>query len=134
MNMIPWANLSPEVKWHWFSHFAGLAAERPYTSQWAAKFPLKTVRSHGDLDPNLHGCLSPYEPTTYKRHLDGFSRFLHRLLQSVRILYNGPPLSPSKLPLPMGRSEPQSTTSFLEPIGTHNPNGISNSSAVLHGS
>ena len=53
--------------------------------------------------------------------------------QSVPILYNGPPLPPSKLPLLMGRSGPSSNTRFLELTRANNPNGISINSAVFAG-
>jgi len=39
-----------------------------------------------------------------------------------------------KLPLPMGGCWPPSNTLFLEPTRVFNPNGISNASAILHGS
>jgi len=39
--------------------------------------------------------------------------------RSVPILYNGPPLYTSKLPLPIGGSGPQSNTWFLGPTQAH---------------
>jgi len=50
------------------------------------------------------------------------------------LLYNGMPLPPSKLPLPMGGSRPPSNTWFPEPTEVLNPNSISIGSAVLQGS
>ena len=47
------------------------------------------------------------------------------------IIYNGPPLPTSKLPLPMGDV---SNIWFLWPTRLHNPNDISIGSAVLHDS
>jgi len=59
--------------------------------------------------------------------------FLHSSQQKVPILYNGPPLSPSKLPPShMGIWTP-SNTRFRGPTTVHNPNGISNGSPVLQG-
>jgi len=45
----------------------------------------------------------------------------------------GRPISPSKLPLRMGASEPPSNTWFLGPTRVHNPNGTSIASAVFAG-
>jgi len=59
--------------------------------------------------------------------------FLHRWQQSVSILYNRLPLPPSKLPLPMGGSGPQSNTWFPGPTQVLNPNGIL-FQPFLHGS
>jgi len=58
--------------------------------------------------------------------------FLDRWLQSVHILYNGMPLPPLKLPLPMGGS---GSHLIWFPASTRvlNPNGISISSAVFAG-
>ena len=58
--------------------------------------------------------------------------FLHSSRQSVPIVYNGPLLSCSTLPLTMG-SAPTSNTCFLESTRVHNPNGISVGSAVFAG-
>ena len=45
--------------------FAQIMAESPYTLQWAAPFPLKTVPSHGGSEPHLiHRFLGPLESTT----------------------------------------------------------------------
>ena len=67
-----------------------------------------------------------------KRHLHRFSRFC-TAHPSVPILYNGIPLSPSKLPLPMVGSGPTSNTWFAGPTRVHNPNGILIGSAVFAG-
>jgi len=48
-------------------------------------------------------------------------------------LYQGTPLPPSKLPLPMGGFGPQSNTWFSGPTRVLKPNGISISSAVFAG-
>jgi len=57
---------------------------------------LSTARPH--LTHNSYG---PSEPKT-QRASRSVQPFLHRWPQSVLILYNWTPLSPSKLPLPMG--------------------------------
>jgi len=61
------------------------------------------------------------------------SAVLHSSLQEVPIslLYNGRPLSPSKLPLHMRGSGPPSNTWFLGPTRVHNLSGISIGSAVF---
>jgi len=52
--------------------------------------------------PHLtHDPLGQSEPTT-KMASWSVQLFLHRWPQSVLILYNGTPLPPKKLPLPMG--------------------------------
>jgi len=59
------------------------------------------------LNPHLtHDCYGPSEPTTQTASRS-VQPLLHRRLQSVPI-HNGTPLSPSKLPLPIGGSGPPS--------------------------
>ena len=59
---------------------------------------------------------------------------LHRSRQSVPVLYNGPPSSPSlKIALSHGGCGPPSNTWFLGPTRVLNPNGISNAWAVFAG-
>jgi len=60
-----------------------------------------------------------------------FEYFLHSSRQNVHILYNGPPLSPSKLPMQMGRSGPASNTCFPGPTQLSVPNGILIVSAIF---
>jgi len=67
--MLPWANPSPRPKRHldWFSVFAQLTAECPYTLQWAAPFPSELPLRMGDLDSDthlIHGSLGLPESTT----------------------------------------------------------------------
>ena len=84
-------------------------------------------------DPHLrHDSYSPSEPITQtaSRSVQAYS---HRGPQSVPILYNGMPLSPSKLPLPMGDLDPHLIHGSLGPPRVHNPNGISIGSAVFAG-
>jgi len=57
---------------------------------------------HGGSGLPSNDSFSPSEPTTQTAL--SVQPFLHRWLQSVPILYNGTPLPPSKLPLPMGGS------------------------------
>ena len=48
----------PKQRLNWFSHFAGLTAQCPYTLQWAAPRPLKIAPSHGRSGPHpTHGFL-----------------------------------------------------------------------------
>ena len=56
--------------------------------------------------------------------------WLPRFLMKHSILCNGRP-SPSKQPLPMGRSGSPSNSWFLGLIRANNPNGISTSSAIF---
>jgi len=53
----------------------------------------------GTLNPQSK--LSAHASPQPKRHLNRFSRLVHRRPRSVSIVYNGLPVSPSKLPLPM---------------------------------
>jgi len=55
----------------------------------------------GPGPPLIHGSLGPLKSSTQKSS-QSVQQFLHRWLQRVPILYNGPPLPSSKLPLPMG--------------------------------
>ena len=84
------------------------------------------------LDFHLTWFLGPSEPTTQTA-----SRLvqasLQRWPQSVPILYNGTPLPPSKLPIPMGRCGPLSNTWFLWLTPVLNPNGILIGWAVFAG-
>jgi len=57
--------------------------------------------------------------------------FLHSSVKRVPILYNGPPLRPSKLPLCVGGSERPCNALFLGPTRVHNPKVISIGSAVF---
>ena len=96
-------------------------------------FPKKLLLLMGDLDPHLiHDSFGQSELTiqTASRSVQPFS---HRWPQSVPILYNGPPLPPSNLPLPMGRSRLQSNTWFPGPTRILKPNGISIDSAIFAG-
>jgi len=67
-----------------------------------------------------------------KRHLDWFSHFCTTHC-SVPILYNGRPLSPSILPLPMGGSGPPSNAWFLGSTQVLSPNSISIGLSVFAG-
>ena len=94
-------------------------------------FNLKIAPSHGRPGPHLmHDSLGVSEPTTQTASRLN-QPFLHSSAQGVRILYNGPPLGPSKLPLPMGDLDPSSKTRFFGPTRVLNPNGISIGSAVF---
>jgi len=95
-------------------------------------YPPELPLPMGDLDPHVtHHALGPCEPTT-QRAPRSVEPFLHRWPQSVPILYNGLPVSPSILPIPMGIWTPCNTW-FLGLTGVLNPNGISIASAVFPG-
>ena len=80
-----------------------------------------------------HDSFGPSEPNP-KCHLDRLSRFCTDNCR-VPILYYGMPLSPSKLPIPMGDVVlwTPSNTWFLGPNQVLNPNSISIASAVFAG-
>jgi len=60
-------------------------------------------------------------------HIDGIP-------YPVGLLYNGLPLTPSKLPFPMGDLDPHLIHGFLRPPSHKNPNGISSVQPRLQGS
>ena len=87
--------------------------------------------SSAPVDSHLtHDALGPFEPTS-QTESRSVQPFLHSSPHSVPILYNGTPLSPLILPLPMGGSGPPSNTWFPGPTRVHNPNGISIGPAVF---
>ena len=78
--------LGPTLVYNGFSIgsavFTQLTADCPYTSQWAAPFPLKISPSHGEYGPRaMRGSFGnnqvflPHPSPQPKRHLDRFSRF-----------------------------------------------------------
>jgi len=77
-------------------------------------FPLKKScpLSWGDLNRHLIHCSFGPSESTAQTASRSVQPFLQSSLQRVAILYSGPPLLPSKLPLPMGRSGPPSNTWF----------------------
>jgi len=96
-------------------------------------FPQKLPLSMGDLEPHLiHDFLGPSKPIIQTAP-QSVQPFLHRWPQSIPILYNRTSLSPSKLPLPTGRSGPPSNTWFPVPTQVLNSNGISIGSAIFAG-
>jgi len=95
-------------------------------------FPIKIAPSHAAIWTHLlHASLGSPESTSQTAP-QSVQPFLHSSRQSVPIVYNGPLLSCSTLPLTMG-SAPTSNTCFLESTRVHNPNGISVGSAVFAG-
>jgi len=119
-----------------FSRFAQLTAEsadigllyngRPYPPE----LPLQM----GDLDRHVtHDALGPCERTnsTTQTAPRSVQPCLHRWLRSVPILYNGLPVSSSKLPLPMLASAP---LHWAHRVRNANANGNFIVSAVLQGS
>ena len=86
-----------------------------------------------ESEPHLtHDSLGPSEPTnqTTSRSVQPS---LQRWLQTVSIVYNGTPLPPTKLSLPIWGSGPPSNTWFPGPTRVPSQNGISISSAIFAG-
>jgi len=114
----PSAHSSPQPKGQVdrFSRFCTAHGRkcRAYILQWAT-LSTRIAPSHGDLDPYLtHDALGPCEPTTQTAPRS-VQPCLHRWPHSVPILYKGLPVSPSKLPLPMGGSGPHVIHGSLGP-------------------
>ena len=124
--------LQPKRQIDRFSRFCTDHGESPYTLQWA---PLssKIDPSHGGSRPPSNtwflGSIRAHKPNG----ISIGSPVLHRWPQSALILYNGTPISPWKLPLPMGGSWTPSNTWFPKPTQVLNPNDISIGSAALAG-
>jgi len=130
--VLPSAHPSTQLKRQidWFSQFLHSSWQILYNGY---PFPPKLPLSIGIWTPHLtHDCLGPSEPTTQMASLLVKS-FLRRWLQSVPMLYNGTPLSPSKLPLPMRGSALPSNIWFPVLTRVLIPNGISIGSAVFAG-
>jgi len=90
-----------------------------------------TVQWHSPGGANVHPHPTPASIGPTESILQTASRliqpFLHSSKQGVPILYNGLPLSLSKLSLHIGPSN----TWFSKPIRIHNPNGISTGLAIF---
>jgi len=78
-----------------------------------------TCASYGPLESTTHTANRSVQP------------FLHSWLQNVPIFYNGSPISPSKLPIPIGGIWTPCNTWFLGPTRVLKPNGNSIASAVF---
>jgi len=89
------------------------------------------VPQHFSTPHLTHDSHGPSEPRN-QTESGSVRSFLHRWPQSVPILYNGTPLSPSKLPQTMG-SGPSSNTWFPGLTQVLIPNGISIGAAVFAG-
>jgi len=119
--MRPSARSSPQHKRqiYRFSRFCTTHGRKSHTLQWAPLSP-NIAPLHGDLGPHLtHDFLDPSEPTI-QTHLDRFIRFFAQMTAGVPILNNGSPLSPSKLPLPMGISTSGKCHSNQREVYNHN--------------
>jgi len=94
--------------------FAQLTAESAYTLHWRhLSYPPELPLPMGSGHHLTHDSLGPCEPKTQTASRS-VQPFLHRWPQSVPILYNGSPISPSKLPLPMENgSGPHAMHGFL---------------------
>jgi len=108
---------SPQPKKHldWFSHFCTAHDKVLSGMPGYVFFPKNCPFAWGNLDSHLrHGSLGQpkSKSQTASRLVQPF--FLHSSPQSVSIFYNGPPLLPSKLPIPIGGSgylgPPESST------------------------
>ena len=130
--VLPSAHRSPQPKWQidQFSCFCTAYGRNSLYFTMGAPFP-KIARSHRGYGPHLtHDSLGPSEPITQKAS-QSIQPFLHRRPQSVPTLYNG--TSPLKIaPSHWGSGLP-SNTWFPGPTRAHNPNSISNGSAVFAG-
>jgi len=84
---------------------AQLMAVSPYTLQWATLSP-KLPLLMGDLESHVIRDSFSQSEHTIRTASRSVQLFLHRWLQSVPMLYNGTPLSLSKLPLPMEDLDP----------------------------
>jgi len=90
-----------------------ITADCPYTLQ--CTFPQNCL-SHGMIwNPSNTSFLAPSKPTTQTASRS-VQPFLHSSPQNVPILYNGPPLSPSKLPLHIGVLSPRLIHGSLGPL------------------
>jgi len=114
--VLPSAHPSPQPKRQIdrFSHFCTVHGRKFLYFTMGNPFP-QNCPSHGRSKPHLtHDSLGHSEQT-----LETASRsvqpFLHKWPQSGPILYNGTPLSPSKLPLLMGNLEPHLIHGSLGP-------------------
>ena len=91
-------------------------------------------RPSAPLDPHLtHDSYGPSKPQTQMAS-PSLQPFSHREPQSVPILYNGTPLSPSKLPLPMGDLDPHLIHGSLVPPESSTQTASQSVQPFLHGS
>jgi len=114
--LLPSAHLSPQSKWQidQFRRFCTAHDKKSLYLQWTLLSP-KIAPSNGDLDPHLiRGSLGPPESST-ETESRSVQLLLHRLLQSVPILYHGTPLLPLIIGPSHGGSGPPSNTWFPGP-------------------
>ena len=89
---------------------------KSYALQWAKHYP-RTALLAGAFTPSsntVHGSSSPPDSTSPMASRS-VQLFLQGSRQSVPILYNGPPLSPKKLPLPMRDLDTHLSQNSLSP-------------------
>jgi len=112
------------------SHFEYIDRRTCLGIFWAGHFPPKNCPfTRRDLDPyQTYGYLGPPESKS-RTASRSVQPFLHSSRQRVPILYNGPPLFPSKFPISMGIWG--SNTRFFGRIRIHFRNRISIGSAVF---
>jgi len=110
---------TPRIKQHVASYHTTevIAHQRPQSQLWqiTSQNWLSWQYPSAHLDSHLtHDSLGPSKPKTQTASRS-VQPFLHSSPQSVPILHNGTPLSPSKLPLPMGIWTPSNTYGSLGP-------------------
>jgi len=136
--MVPWAHPNPQPEQHLnrFSRFctAHGRASIYFTMSHYSPPPQNCPFPCGDQDSYLiHHSFGTSEHTTQTAS-SLVQQFLHILLQSFPIVYNGPPLPPWKLSLPVGDVDPYLIMEwFPGPTQVLNSNSISISSAVFAG-
>jgi len=112
---------------------AQMMAESPYTLQWATLPPKLPLIIRGPGPHQINDSLAQSKPTI-QRHHDCFSRFLHIWPQSVPILYNWMPLSPSKLGLSKRDLDPHLIHGCLDPPKSSNQMASRSVQPFLQGS
>jgi len=114
--------------------FAQITTECRYTLQWTSPSPLKLPLPMGDLEPPSNtwfpGPIRPHNPNGI---LIGSAIFCTDDCRVFLYTLQWDAPSPSKLPPPVGWSEPRSNTLFSGPSWVLNPNGILMGSAVFAG-
>jgi len=106
---------NPNGKFIGSAIIAQLTAESPYTYN-GLFFPPKLPLLMRYLESHLtRGSLGPPESSTQTASWS-VQPFLHRRPQRIPILYNGTPLPPSKLPLPIRDLDPHLIHGSLGPL------------------
>jgi len=114
--VLPSAHQSPKPKWQIdrFSHFWTTYRRVSLGKPGHVLSPNNSPLSWGSGPHLIHAFLDPPKSITHMASRS-VQPFLHCSRQSVPIIYNGPPLSLSKLPLPMERCTPHPVHYSLGP-------------------